>query len=59
MPPSTSMIAPCIILASDPEQRLIVYTAEPDSPTAHALPLLAGYGVDSRSGASNRTVTAG
>ncbi|GAA2499842.1 helix-turn-helix transcriptional regulator [Winogradskya humida] len=29
----------------DPEQRLIVYTTEPDSPTARALPLLASYGV--------------
>ena len=30
----------------DPEQRLVVYTVEPDSPTAHVLPLLAGWGVD-------------
>ena len=30
----------------DPEQRLIVYTVEPDSPTAHALPLLGAWGVD-------------
>ena len=27
----------------DPEQRLVVYTAEPDSPTARVLPLLAGW----------------
>jgi hypothetical protein len=51
----------------DPEQRLVVYTAEPDSPTARALPLLASYGADTGpgagpdvsmgSGASNRAVT--
>ena len=51
----------------DPEQRLVVYTAEPDSPTARALPLLASYGTDTGpgpgadvsmgSGASNRAVT--
>jgi transcriptional regulator with XRE-family HTH domain len=51
----------------DPEQRLVVYTAEPDSPTARALPLLASYGTDAGpgagadvsmgSGASNRAVT--
>lgn len=28
----------------DPEQRLVVYTTEPDSPTARVLPLLAGWG---------------
>lgn len=27
----------------DPDQRLVVYTAEPDSPTARVLPLLAGW----------------
>lgn len=27
----------------DPEQRLVVYTVEPDSPTAHVLPLLASW----------------
>jgi transcriptional regulator with XRE-family HTH domain len=27
----------------DPEQRLVVYTVQPDSPTAKVLPLLAGY----------------
>lgn len=27
----------------DPEQRLVVYTVEPDSPTARMLPLLAGW----------------
>ena len=43
----------------DPEQRLVVYTAEPDSPTVRALPLLASYGADSGSGASNRAVTTG
>jgi pimeloyl-ACP methyl ester carboxylesterase len=53
----------------DPEQRLVVYTTEPDSPTARALPLLASYGADTGqgadtgygasigSGASNRAVT--
>jgi transcriptional regulator with XRE-family HTH domain len=35
----------------DPEQRLVVYTAEPDSPTARALPLLASYGTDTGPGA--------
>lgn len=30
----------------DPEQRLVVYTVEPDSPTARVLPLLAGWGAD-------------
>jgi transcriptional regulator with XRE-family HTH domain len=29
----------------DPEQRLVVYTVQPDSPTARVLPLLAGWGV--------------
>ena len=43
----------------DPEQRLVVYTAEPDSPTARALPLLASYGAGIGPGASNRTVTIG
>jgi transcriptional regulator with XRE-family HTH domain len=42
----------------DPEQRLIVYTAEPDSPAAHALPLLASYGTDADPAAS-RTGPAG
>jgi hypothetical protein len=27
----------------DPEQRLVVYTVQPDSATARVLPLLAGY----------------
>ncbi|MCX5315461.1 hypothetical protein [Streptomyces sp. NBC_00154] len=27
----------------EPDQRLIVYTAEPDSATAHVLPILAGW----------------
>ena len=27
----------------DPDQRLVVYTAQPDSPTAHALPLLGSW----------------
>ena len=27
----------------DPEQRLVIYTVQPDSPTAHALPFLASY----------------
>ncbi|MHA3701057.1 helix-turn-helix domain-containing protein [Jatrophihabitans sp. YIM 134969] len=30
----------------DPDQRLIVYTVEPDSPTARALPLLASWATD-------------
>lgn len=30
----------------DPEQRLVIYTVEPDSPTARVLPLLAGWGAD-------------
>ncbi|MHA6785700.1 hypothetical protein ACVGOW_32580 [Pseudonocardia saturnea] len=29
-----------------PDQRLVDYTEEPDSPTARALPLLAGWGAD-------------
>lgn len=29
----------------DPEQRLIIYTVEPDSPTARALPLLEAWGI--------------
>ena len=32
-----------VIGPHDPEQRLIVYTVEPDSPTAHALPFLASW----------------
>jgi len=32
----------------DQEQRLVVYTVEPDSPTAHVLPLLAGWGTDTK-----------
>lgn len=30
----------------DPDQRLVVYTAQPDSPTARLLPLLASWGTD-------------
>lgn len=30
----------------DPEQTLVVYTVEPDSPTARLLPLIAGFGVE-------------
>ncbi len=30
----------------DPDQRLVVYTVEPDSATARVLPLLAGWGAD-------------
>ncbi len=30
----------------DPDQRLVVYTAEPSSPTARVLPILAGWGTD-------------
>lgn len=33
-----------VIGPHDPEQRLVVYTVEPDSPTARALPLLASWG---------------
>jgi transcriptional regulator with XRE-family HTH domain len=33
----------------DPEQRLVVYTVEPDSPTARVLPLLASWTAVSRS----------
>ena len=32
-----------VSLPHDPEQRLVVYTVEPDSPTARVLPLLAGW----------------
>ena len=32
----------------DPEQRLVVCTVEPDSPTARALPMLASWGRDDR-----------
>jgi len=30
----------------EPDQRLVVYTVEPDSPTARVLPILAGWGTD-------------
>jgi hypothetical protein len=30
----------------DPNQRLVVYTTEPDSPTARLLPILASWGAD-------------
>lgn len=33
----------------DPEQRLVVHTVEPDSPTAHVLPMLAGWGAEALS----------
>ncbi len=33
-----------VVLPHDPDQRLVVYTVEPDSPTARVLPLLAGWG---------------
>ncbi|MBW0130120.1 helix-turn-helix transcriptional regulator [Pseudonocardia oceani] len=33
----------------DPGQRLVVYTVEPDSPTAHVLPMLAGWGAEALS----------
>jgi len=32
----------------DPDQRLIIYTVEPDSGTAHALPLLLSWGTDTK-----------
>lgn len=32
-----------VVGPNDPEQRLVVYTAEPDSPTARVLPLLASW----------------
>lgn len=32
-----------VVGPADPDQRLIIYTCEPDSPTAHALPLLASW----------------
>ena len=38
----------------DPDQRLVVYTVEPDSPTARVLPLLAGWGTDTTRSASAR-----
>ncbi|WPF80714.1 helix-turn-helix transcriptional regulator [Sanguibacter sp. 4.1] len=41
----------------DPEQRLVVYTVEPDSPTARVLPVLASWSeeVPERSGADDRS----
>ena len=35
-----------------PDQHLVVYTVEPDSATARALPLLASYGTDAGPGAA-------
>ncbi|MCP3424401.1 helix-turn-helix transcriptional regulator [Nocardioides pinisoli] len=35
-----------LVSPHDPEQRLIVYTAPPDSPTAAALPVLASWGLE-------------
>lgn len=32
-----------VIAPHDPDQRLVVYTAQPDSPTARLLPILAGW----------------
>lgn len=32
-----------VIGPNDPDQRLVVYTVEPDSPTARVLPLLANW----------------
>lgn len=32
-----------VVAPHDPDQRLVVYTAEPDSPTARLLPVLAGW----------------
>lgn len=45
-----SLVAP-----HDPEQRLVVYTVEPDSPTARVLPVLASWSTQEpdRSGADN------
>jgi transcriptional regulator with XRE-family HTH domain len=35
-----------VVTPHDPEQRLVVYTLQPDSPTARVLPLLAGWGAE-------------
>ena len=35
-----------LVSPHDPEQRLVVYTAQPDSQTAAALPVLASWGID-------------
>lgn len=39
----------------DPEQTLVVYTAEPDSPTARVLPMLAVWGAEPSRGAIGRS----
>jgi transcriptional regulator with XRE-family HTH domain len=36
-----------LVSPHDPEQRLVVYTAQPGSPTAAALPVLASWGLES------------
>lgn len=41
----------------DPEQLLVVYTVEPDSPTARLLPLLAGWGADPAAGVRRERTT--
>ena len=38
----------------DPEQLLVVYTVEPDSPTARVLPMLAGWGAEPAGGSRTR-----
>lgn len=35
-----------LVSPHDPEQRLVVYTAQPDSPTARTLPVLASWGLE-------------
>lgn len=35
-----------LVSPHDPEQRLVIYTVEPDSPTARTLPVLASWGLD-------------
>ena len=44
-----------VIGPHDAEQRLIVYTVEPDSRTAHALPILASWGREETAGATPQT----
>jgi transcriptional regulator with XRE-family HTH domain len=44
-----------VVPPNDPAQRLVVYTAAPDSPTERALPLLASYGLETASGTDRCT----
>lgn len=39
----------------DPDQRLVIYTVEPDSPTARMLPLLRAWGIDTATPQEDRT----